>query len=155
MEPRSFEVGALIYIYRETKQGKSKKPTAASIGPAVVIGRERQNYWAARGGRCLLVAPEHAREARHEEVKEMFRFKAAMKELQQVIPEPDDESYESVDDSAAPGNIEVEVGEEQVDQTHRLGDRWAEVANREELIRTYARRTKLLHDVPEASSELA
>ena len=150
VEPRSFEVGELIYIYRETKQGRSKRPTASWVGPAVVIGREGQNYWAARGGRCLLVAPEHAREANHEEVSEMLRLKAAMKELKQFIQAPDDDTYEPIDDGDAPGPLEMEVDDGGSSHQPPRPDSLLDMAaNREDMIRTSVRRTKLLDDVPE------
>lgn len=50
VQPENYEVGDLVYIYRELKQGKGKKSTAVWTGPAVIIGRENSNYWAARGG---------------------------------------------------------------------------------------------------------
>ena len=100
VENKDFVAGDMVYLYRETRQGKSKKPTACWTGPAVVIGREGSNYWLARGGRCLLAAPEHVREAKHEEVSEMLRLKMAMQEVRQLAQAPDDDYEEMVDDDA-------------------------------------------------------
>ena len=157
---RDFEPGELVYLYRETKQGKSKKPTANWTGPAVVIGREGSNYWLARGGRCLLAAPEHVREARHEEISEMLRLKMAMKEVRQMAQSPEGEIYEEIDDDDAPGPEELRpqdmAGRADMEADHELeGGQPApssaamhRAATREEMIRTSVRRTKLLDDVP-------
>ena len=65
VEGAAFEPGSLVYIYRLLRPGKGKKPKNTWLGPATVIGREGSNYWLARGGRCLLVAPEHLRRPSH------------------------------------------------------------------------------------------
>ena len=155
---REFEPGELVYLYRESRQGKSKKPTAAWTGPAVVIGREGSNYWLARGGRCLLAAPEHVREAKHEEVSEMLRLKVAMKEIK-AMAQADGDEYEEVDDHDAPGpevfqrpagegGADMEVEPELEGGRLAPGGALHQAANREELIRTSMRRAKLLDDVP-------
>ena len=46
------------------------------MGPAVVIGKQDPNYWLARGGRCLLAAPEHLRPADPEEVSADYQDQA-------------------------------------------------------------------------------
>ena len=84
---RPFDPGELVYVFRETKGRKRW------LGPCTVIGREGQNYWVARGGRCLLVAPEHVREAKHEEISEALRVKVAMRELKQLIEAEVDGSF--------------------------------------------------------------
>ena len=66
VEQTPFEPGELVYVHRLRRPGKGKKPQAHWIGPATVIGREGSNYWLARGGRCLLAAPEHVRAAKHD-----------------------------------------------------------------------------------------
>ena len=79
VEERSFNPGELVYAYREY-MGKKRW-----LSPCSVIGREGHNYWLARGGRCLLCAPEHLRSAQHEEINEGLRLKMAMKELQKLM----------------------------------------------------------------------
>eukprot|EP00913_Durusdinium_trenchii_P017481 g16427.t1 len=151
VEGRNYDPGELVYYFREVRQGKSKKPTASWCGPAVVIGREGQNYWLARGGRCLLVAPEHLREACHEEVSEMLRLKLAMKEVQDLIKSDDGENYEVIDDGGAPDGQELvpdPEGRVEMEASAEVDDDLAMAANREELIRTSARRAHLLDDVP-------
>eukprot|EP00435_Cladocopium_sp_Y103_P029489 s394_g7.t1 len=75
----SYQPGDLVYIYRDDPSNKKTK--AKWIGPATIIGAEGSNYWAARGGRCLLAAAEHLRPADHEEVSLTLRIKAAIKEV--------------------------------------------------------------------------
>jgi hypothetical protein len=87
-QPEHYEVGDMVYIYREYRQGKGKKPSAAWMGPAVVIGKQDPNYWLARGGRCLLAAPEHLRPADPEEVSETIRIKLAMKSMMTTTSHP-------------------------------------------------------------------
>ena len=157
---KPFEVGDLAYIYREYRQGKGKKPSATWTGPAVVIGKEGSNYWLARGGRCLLAAPEHLRPADHEEVSEALRVKMAMKEVRQMMTSLQAEEYEDVDDTDAPGfpaaapsppvpgaDMEVETLLEG-GQPSSLPPPWAEAASREQQIRSAARRAHVLDDVP-------
>ena len=50
-----------------------------------MIGREGSNYWLARGGRCVLAAPEHVRAAKHEEVSEMLRMRLALNEVRDLM----------------------------------------------------------------------
>ena len=121
VQPAELQVGDLAFIYRENKQGKTKKPSASWTGPATVIGREGQNFWLARGGRCYLVAPEHLRPACPEEVSEALRLRMAMKEVKKLIdqdfsefsedePMEIDESYVPVPDDE---DITMEAAPEQ------------------------------------------
>lgn len=71
VKPRDYKPGDMVYIYRADPSGKKHK--AKWIGPATIIGAEGSNYWAARGGRCLLAAREHLRPAEHEEVSLALR----------------------------------------------------------------------------------
>ena len=54
-------------------------------GPAVVVGREGDNYWISRGGRCRLTAPEHLRPSGPEEVGEFFRLKGVQAEVEKLV----------------------------------------------------------------------
>ena len=90
VEERSYEAGELVYAYREFN-GRTRW-----MGPCTVIGREGQNYWLARGGRCLLCAPEHIRTATHEEINEGLRLKLAMKELKELLNDEANDEYEEV-----------------------------------------------------------
>ena len=155
---KPYEVGDLAYIYREYRQGKGKKPAATWTGPAVVIGKEGSNYWLARGGRCLLAAPEHLRPADHEEVSEALRVKMAMKEVRQMMTSLQAEEYEEVTDNDAPGfpappqdsNVTDMEAETLLDGglPSELPQPWAEAASREQQIKSTARRAEVLDDVP-------
>eukprot|EP00438_Fugacium_kawagutii_P013250 Skav234490 [mRNA] locus=scaffold3731:121116:128177:+ [translate_table: standard] len=157
VQPREFQAGDLVYFYREVMQGKTKKPSAFWSGPATIIGREGANYWVARGGRCLLCAPEHVREARHEEVSEALRLKLALREVHKLI-ETDDNEYMEVDESYVPeeqgGNADVEMevipSQDGGRPNPRQSPAIAEVASRDAAIRQAAKRNNLLDDVPHA-----
>ena len=51
--------------------------------------REGSNFWAARGGRCLLVAPEHLRPAEHLEVSEALRVRIALDDVKRLVKNED------------------------------------------------------------------
>eukprot|EP00435_Cladocopium_sp_Y103_P068690 s358_g32.t1 len=97
VKPREFKPGDMVYIYRDDPSGKKSK--AKWIGPATVIGNEGSNVWTARGGRCILAASEHLRPAEHEEVSEMLRLKAALKEVEKAI----DNEFEELADATGDG----------------------------------------------------
>ena len=57
-------VGEIIFFYRDYPTGKAQKAQCARgkfLGPALVIGHQGGNVWAAYAGRCYLVAQEHVR----------------------------------------------------------------------------------------------
>ena len=153
-QPTEFQAGDLVYFYREVRQGKSKKPSAFWSGPATVIGREGQNYWLARGGRCFLCAPEHLRMARHEEVSEALRLKMAMKDVRRLL-EDDKDEYMEIDESYVPepevGEMEMEVDHQQEGgrQNPKSTPALDMVASREAAIRSAVKRNQLLDDVPQ------
>ena len=155
VQPEQYLPGDLVYIYREVKQGKTKKPAAHWTGPGAVIGREGSNYWIARGGRCLLAAQEHVRSADHEEVSEMLRLKLAMRELHTLMKEDNNEFDEIVDAEAPPvqdGDVAMEAipSQDGGRASSRQQDEFEQVAAREAALRSAAKRNKLLDDVPEA-----
>ena len=90
---KEYQPGDMVYYYRlDRRRGKQKQ--AMWRGPATVIGREGDNYWLARGGRCILAAGQHMRSAVHEEVSELIRIKAALRQVQEVIEEDYPEQLE-------------------------------------------------------------
>lgn len=108
-KPKEYKPGDLVYYFRQTKK-KGKQASAMWMGPAAIIGQEGQNYWLARGGRCILAAPEHLRAAEHEEVSEILRIKAAIKEVEGVL----EEEQKDYADLRSPhpegaGDVEVEM----------------------------------------------
>ena len=158
VEKKNFEPGDLVYAYREVKQGKGKKPKSTWLGPGIVIGREGNNFWLSRGGRCILAAPEHLRTAHHEEVSELLRLKTAMKELKSLMEQPfPDEEMEVDEDFLDPapeeqesGPIEMEAENEGPPDSSPLPLAWDEAASREQQIRASVRRAQALDDVPTA-----
>ncbi|CAE7462138.1 GIP [Symbiodinium sp. CCMP2456] len=82
-----YEPGDLVFIYREKRPEKHKKPVRMWIGPCTVVGAEGQNLWVSKGGRCLLCAPEHLRPAEAEEISELLRVRASMDDVQAIIDE--------------------------------------------------------------------
>ena len=100
VEGLPFEPGALVYVHRQVRPGKGKRPTTAWIGPATVLGREGSNYWVARGGRCLLAAAEHVRSAHHEEVNEFLRIRMALQEVRDLVSNQDGLQAAEVEDVA-------------------------------------------------------
>ena len=157
VENKDFENGDLVYAYREVRQGKGKKPKSSWLGPGVIIGREGSNFWLARGGRCILAAPEHLRRAHHEEVSETIRLKTAMREVRRLLDEPwlDEEEVDA--DYVGPGPQDMEQQEEGVNMEAEdesmvspqpLPPAWEQAQSREDQIRTSARRAVALDDVP-------
>ena len=153
-----YEPGSLVYYHRLVRPGKGKKPKSVWLGPATVIGREGSNYWLARGGRCLLVAPEHLRPASHDEVSELLRTKVALHELQQMLKNDDavaedddsgleDASGEQRGTDGEGGDVQMEV-EEELDGGVPVDARTEEVLAREKDLETTRRRKNLLDDVP-------
>ena len=51
-----YEPGDLVFIFREKRPEKGKKPVKMWIGPCTVVGSEGQNLWVSKGGCCLLCA---------------------------------------------------------------------------------------------------
>ena len=82
-----YEPGDLVFIFRQKKPERDKKPVKMWVGPCTVIGNEGQNLWVSKGGRCLLCAPEHLRPAEAEEISELLRVRAAMDDVQAIIDE--------------------------------------------------------------------
>jgi len=160
VDKADYDAGDLVYIYRELRQRKGKKSGSAWIGPGTIIGREGHNFWVARGGRCLLAAPEHLRIAHHEEISEMIRLKTSMKELREIIDKGDDDiidqDYEDGDHRAGesvPADMEWEQDphgvEEQLDmEVEEAGGAIGQALRRERQLEAHARRRQALDDVP-------
>lgn len=153
VKPRTYKPGDMVYIYRDDPSNKKTK--AKWIGPATIIGAEGSNYWAARGGRCLLAAGEHLRPAEHGEVSLALRIRAAIKEVEQALNNefaefadgPDDmtideeekptPSVQDVPAIASSSNMEIDRGgrrrkAEQIEQHHK----------------TLKKQARILDDVP-------
>ena len=75
------------------------------IGPGLIVGKEGQNYWVARGGRCRLTAPEHLRASGPEETGEFLAMNGVQRELEHLLNQDfdEDEAYEDPGDSGGDG----------------------------------------------------
>ncbi|CAE6950397.1 GIP [Symbiodinium sp. CCMP2592] len=63
---RPIETGETVHFWDQPKNRRRGR----WAGPAVVVGREGNNDWISRNGRCRLTAPEHLRPSGPEEVGE-------------------------------------------------------------------------------------
>ena len=81
VQTRLPEVGERVFFYRKTRNNKR----GLWHGPATVIGKEDNNYWVTKNGRCLLCAPEHLRLATGEELGEMFALRVAREDLDKLL----------------------------------------------------------------------
>ena len=151
VKPRQYQPGDLVYIYRADPSNKKTK--AKWIGPATIIGAEGSNYWAARGGRCLLAAAEHLRPADHEEVSLTLRVKAAIREVNKALDKefadvadgPEDMEVESEGEAVPRGSAEKPTSSEmEVDH----GNRRRKAEDIEKKHKTLKKQAKLLDDVP-------
>ena len=154
VEGLPFEPGSLVYVFRNIRPGRGKKPAPMWIGPATVLGREGSNYWTSRGGRCMLVAAEHLRPAEHEEISEFVRLKVAMKEIADYVkaeeagfPE-DTMGTDGWNDAGAPGPPTGGPGDIEMEAVAEPDPRIEAAEEQEERIAVASRRRNLLDDVP-------
>ncbi|OLQ05060.1 Copia protein [Symbiodinium microadriaticum] len=154
VEGLPFEPGSLVYVFRNIRPGKGKKPAPMWIGPATVLGREGSNYWTSRGGRCMLVAAEHLRPAEHEEISEFVRLKVAMKEIADYVKAEEEGFPEDTmgtdgwNDAGTPGPPAGASGDIEMEAVAEPDPRTEAVEEQEERIATASRRRNLLDDVP-------
>ena len=87
VKPRDVAEGEMVLFWRKDKNHKK----GAWRGPGVVVGRQQDNYWIARGGRCQLCAPEHVRPASPEELGGIFALRATRDDLQRLIERDHDD----------------------------------------------------------------
>ncbi|CAE7615546.1 GIP [Symbiodinium sp. CCMP2592] len=90
---RPIEVGESVHFWDQPKNRRRGR----WAGPAVVVGREGENYWISKNGRCRLTAAEHLRPSGPEEVGEYLRVKGAQAEVEKLL-EMDfdaDETYDA------------------------------------------------------------
>ena len=81
VQARAPDVGERVFFYRLARNNKR----GTWQGPGMVIGKEQENIWVSKGGRCLLCAPEHVRLATNEELGEMFTLRAAQADLERLL----------------------------------------------------------------------
>ena len=109
-----FNQGQFVYLYRKCKvtggMARRRPEVGEWIGPGVIVGKEGDNYWVSRGGRCLLCAKEHLRSAESEELGGSFQARALKDDLAQLIENIDMEDEEVFAD--ARGQSRLEVGDD-------------------------------------------
>ena len=110
VRPRDLPNGEMALFWRKDKNNKK----GAWRGPGVVIGRQHENYWIARGGRCFLCAPEHVRQASPEELGGLFALRATREDLQRLIERDhdDEDIFEDGDVDEADIEMPNEVADE-------------------------------------------
>ena len=101
VQKRLPEVGERVSFYRKTRNNKR----GLWHGPATVIGKEGNNVWVTKNGRCLLCAPEHLRLATGEELGEMFAIRAAREYLDKLLNA--DQEDEGVYGDQEEGDLEM------------------------------------------------
>ena len=78
---RPFENGEQVHYWslpKNRRQGRWE-------GPGIIVGKEGQNYWVSRGGRCRLTAPEHLRPSGPDETGEFLALNGVKRELEQLL----------------------------------------------------------------------
>ena len=110
VRPRDLPNGEMALFWRKDKNNKK----GAWRGPGVVIGRQHENYWIARGGRCFLCAPEHVRQASPEELGGLFALRATREDLQRLIERDHDEEdiFEEGDVDEADIEMPTEIADD-------------------------------------------
>ncbi|OLQ05449.1 Copia protein [Symbiodinium microadriaticum] len=110
VRPRDLPNGEMALFWRKDKNNKK----GAWRGPGVVIGRQHENYWIARGGRCFLCAPEHVRQASPEELGGLFALRATQEDLQRLIERDhdDEDIFEEGDVDQADIEMPTEIADE-------------------------------------------
>ena len=78
---RPMEVGETVHFWTQPKNRRRGR----WLGPAVVVGREGENYWISRNGRCRLTAAEHLRPSGPEEIGEYLRMRGAQAEVEKLL----------------------------------------------------------------------
>ena len=101
---RPFENGEQVHYWnlpKNRRQGRWE-------GPAIVVGREGNNYWVSRNGRCRLTAPEHLRPSGPDETGEFLAMSQMKKELEQLLNKDFDgeDAFASSDDEHGDGGAD-------------------------------------------------
>ena len=84
-----FRTGDWVCVYRKNKvpggAARSRQDAGEWTGPGVLVGQEGDNFWVSRGGRCLLCAREHLRQAESEELGSLFQARTMKEDLLRLI----------------------------------------------------------------------
>ncbi|CAE7634004.1 RE2 [Symbiodinium sp. CCMP2592] len=90
-------------------------------GPAVIVGKEGNNYWISSNGRCRLTSPEHIRGSTPEEVGAYLSMKGTQREVEKLLEfDPDgDEAFEEDPEDVEVGEDD-EIGDMELDHDEDL-----------------------------------
>ena len=122
---REPHVGEQVFFFRKAKNSKR----GWWRGPATIIGKEANNFWVSRAGRCLLCAPEHVRPATNQELGQIFSLRASRDDMERLLnadyddenvfmedePGEEDEQHER-DDAIEEEGIEMENEDVEVEE---------------------------------------
>ncbi|CAE7427315.1 GIP, partial [Symbiodinium pilosum] len=105
---RPFENGEQVHYWnlpKNRRQGRWE-------GPAIVVGREGNNYWVSRGGRCRLTAPEHLhlRPSGPDETGEFLAMGQVKRELDQLLNQDFDKNDTYASDDEEGNDVEDDIG---------------------------------------------
>ena len=104
---RPMEVGETVHFWDQPKNRRRGR----WAGPAVIVGREGENYWISRNGRCRLTAAEHLRPSGPEEVGEYLRIKGAQAEVEKLL-EMDFDADDTYNDELVADDEDMVFGSE-------------------------------------------
>ena len=90
---RPFENGEWVHFWHTPKNRRQ----GHWEGPGVVVGKEGNNYWVSRGGRCRLTAPEHLRPSGPEETGEFIAMNQLKRELDCLLSQDPDDGHMYID----------------------------------------------------------
>ena len=98
--PRPHEIGESVHFWSKPKNRRRGHWT----GPAVIVGREGNNYWISNNGRCRLTSPEHIRGSTPEEVGAYLSMKGTQREVEKLLEcDPDgDEAFDEEEEIEEP-----------------------------------------------------
>ncbi|CAE7241098.1 RE2 [Symbiodinium sp. CCMP2592] len=115
--PRPHEVGESVHFWHKPKNRRRGHWT----GPAVIVGKEGNNYWISSNGRCRLTSPEHIRGSTPEEVGAYLSMKGTQREVEKLL-EFDPDGGEAFEED--PEDVEVgeddEIGDMELDHDEDL-----------------------------------
>ena len=103
---RPFENGEQVHYWnlpKNRRQGRWE-------GPAIVVGREGNNYWVSRGGRCRLTAPEHLRPSGPDETGEFLAMGQVKRELDQLLDQDFDKNDTYASDDEEGNDVKDDIG---------------------------------------------
>ena len=96
--PRPHEVGESVHFWHKPKNRRR----GHWMGPAVIVGKEGNNYWISNNGRCRLTSPEHIRGSTPEEVGAYLSMRGTQREVEKLLefdPDGDDAFDDNIDET--------------------------------------------------------